>query len=128
MRIAIPTKAPGGLESSRSEHFGHCDSFTVIDIDRESAERCEIIPNNGHEAGDCAGPVNILSQKGVEGVVVEGLGKRPMQKFAEAGITVYYASNRQVPDVRAVIEKMSSTGLPIMQPGQVCQGGSNCHH
>ena len=32
MRIAIPTNNPGGLEASRSDHFGHCEVFTIVSL------------------------------------------------------------------------------------------------
>ena len=39
MRIAVPTDAPGGLDGKRSDHFGHCDVFTLVDIvDEKIAE------------------------------------------------------------------------------------------
>lgn len=35
MKIAIPSNSPGGLEADRSDHFGHCDVFTIVDLDAE---------------------------------------------------------------------------------------------
>ena len=32
-RIAIPSNGKGGLDATRSGHFGHCDVFTFIDVE-----------------------------------------------------------------------------------------------
>jgi len=32
-RIAIPSEGKGGLDGQRSEHFGHCDAFTLVDVE-----------------------------------------------------------------------------------------------
>ena len=33
MKVAIPTLGKGGLDCERSGHFGHCDCFTVVDVE-----------------------------------------------------------------------------------------------
>ena len=129
MKVAIPTNAPGGLEAGRSGHFGHCDVFTVIEMS-PGFEITDVstITNEGHEAGGCMAPVSLLQQAGVEAIVVEGLGKRPMQGFSQAGITVYFANQEQAPDVKSILLNMRDNKLIIMQPDQVCQGSGNCNH
>lgn len=32
-RIAVPSVENGGLEGVRSGHFGHCDVFTLVDVE-----------------------------------------------------------------------------------------------
>ena len=129
MKIAIPTNAPGGRESKRSEHFGHCDVFTVIDMTAENeVGDVETITNGGHEAGGCMTPVNLLREAGVEAIVVAGLGMRPMQGFQQAGIAVYYADQKKVPNVESVIQNMRDRKLVKMHANQVCQGSGNCQH
>ena len=42
MKVAIPTMGQGGMDCERSGHFGHCDCFTVVDIqDGEIAAAAE---------------------------------------------------------------------------------------
>ena len=31
--LGVPSQGQGGLESQRSGHFGHCDCFTLVEID-----------------------------------------------------------------------------------------------
>lgn len=129
MKIAIPTDSPGGLEGSRSEHFGHCEVFTVVDISAgNEVHEVQTIINQGHEAGGCMQPVSLLKNAGVEAIVVAGLGMRPMQGFNEAGITVYYADQSSVPDVKSVINGLQEKKLVTMHADQVCKGSGNCHH
>ena len=33
MKIAIPSVLPGGLEAQVGAHFGHCDCYTLVDVE-----------------------------------------------------------------------------------------------
>lgn len=33
MKIAVPTEGPDGLAGKRSDHFGHCKQFTLVEIE-----------------------------------------------------------------------------------------------
>ncbi len=128
MRIAIPTNNPGGMEASRSEHFGHCDVFTLVEMDSDNnVSSVEMLPVPQHGAGGCMVPVKFLKDAGVSAIVVGGMGVRPLQGFAEVGIDVYWADRDAVPDAGAVMEKFSAGQLPKMNSDQACGGGSACH-
>lgn len=117
------------MEASRSDHFGHCDVFTLVEIDAEkSISSVETLPAPDHGAGGCMVPVKVLSDAGVDAIVVGGIGAKPMQGFAEAGIDVYWADRNSIPDTTTVVEKFSAGMLPKMNTDQACKGGSNCHH
>lgn len=128
MKIAIPTENPGGLKAPRSEHFGHCDVFTVVELEKSAVAQIELVNNIPHGEGGCVGPVSLLKDAGVEAIVVSGMGARPMQGFSDAGITVYYADNITVTDVDGAVKKFTEGGLPVMHPAQACKGSGNCHH
>ena len=36
-KIAIPSAQPGGLEAGLGMHFGHCDLYTIVDVDDNNA-------------------------------------------------------------------------------------------
>ncbi len=117
------------MEASRSDHFGHCDVFTLVDIDGEKKiSSVETLPVPDHGAGGCMVPVKVLSDAGVNAIVVGGIGARPMQGFSEVGIEVYWADKNTIPDAGSVMEKFSAGLLPKMNVDQACKGGSNCHH
>lgn len=129
MRIAIPTNNPGGMDASRSDHFGHCDVFTLVEVDGENKIiSVDTLPVPEHGAGGCMVPVQTLKDAGVNAIVVGGIGARPMQGFAKVGIEVYWADRNSIPTADAVMEKFSAGQLPKMNTDQVCSGGSNCHH
>lgn len=129
MRIAIPTNNPGGMEAARSDHFGHCDVFTLVEVDEnKKISSVETLPVPDHGAGGCMIPVQTLSDAGVNAIVVGGIGARPMQGFAEVGIDVYWADKNSIPSAADVMEKFSAGQLPKMNVDQACGGGSNCHH
>lgn len=129
MKIAIPTNNPGGMEAARSEHFGHCDVFTVVEVDAENTiTAVETLPVPEHGAGGCMLPVSTLNEAGVNAIVVGGIGARPMQGFADVGIDVYWADKDSIPSAGEVMEKFSAGQLPKMNTDQVCTGGGNCHH
>lgn len=129
MRIAIPTNNPGGMEARRSDHFGHCDVFTVVELDEEKKiKKVELIPTPEHGAGGCMVPVNVLKTAGVNVIVVGGMGARPLQGFNQVGIDVYWADRNSILDPTAVVEHFVAGKLLAMHADQVCGGESTCHH
>ncbi len=120
-RIAIPSMAPGGLDAKRSGHFGHCDYFTLVDVEDGQIKDVTTIPNQDHVQGGCMVPVNLLAQHGVDALVVAGMGMRPLMGFQQVGIKVYYDGER--PEIRPVIEDLIAGRLPMMGEEQVCGGG-----
>ena len=129
MKIAIPTNNPGGMDAGRSDHFGHCDVFTVVEVDNDNkVTSTELLPVPDHGSGGCMIPVQTLNNAGVDAIVVGGIGARPMQGFAEVGIDVYWADKDSIPTAGDVMEKFSANQLPKMNTDQACGGGSNCHH
>ena len=129
MRIAIPSNKPGGLEAGRSDHFGHCDIFTIIDLDEnKDVKDVTTIANGDHEAGGCMVPVKVLHDGGAEAIIVGGMGARPMQGFAGVGIDVYFADRNIMKTVGDAVTKFVEGQLPVMHADQVCKGSGNCQH
>ena len=127
LRIAVPSNAPGGLEAVRSDHFGHCDLFTLVTLDNGQVAAVETVNNIAHEAGGCMAPVGLLRDKGIDAIVVGGMGARPLSGFAGVGITVYFAAQSAFESVKAVVDGFLGNQLVVMQPTQACQGHGNCH-
>ncbi len=125
--LAVPSNNPGGLEAGRSDHFGHCDLFTLITIKDDKIAEVNTVSNQEHAAGGCMVPVNFLKGQGVEALVVGGIGARPLQGFGEVGIDVYYADRNSVQDVQAVAAGMIENKFPIIRTDQTCQGQADCH-
>jgi len=120
-RIAIPSMGSGGLEGERSGHFGHCDVFTMVDVENGEIKDVSIVQNQSHVQGGCMVPVNLLADHNVNALIVGGIGMRPLMGFKQVGIDVYYDAER--PQIRPVVEDLITGKLPSIGDDQVCGGG-----
>jgi ATP-binding protein involved in chromosome partitioning len=92
LRIAVPI-ANGRLCS----HFGHCDTFAVLDVDMEKTaimSRADLIPPP-HEPGLLP---RWLQEKGANIVIAGGMGSRAQGLFAERGIKVITGASSDEPE------------------------------
>lgn len=121
-RIAVPSNGEGGLDATRSGHFGHCDVFTFIDVENGEIIKVSTIQNQEHVQGGCMVPVNLLASHNVKALVVGGIGMRPLMGFKQAGIDVYHDAQR--PEIKPVVEDLIADKLPKITDDQVCGGGS----
>lgn len=121
-RIAIPSVAKGGLDGQRSGHFGHCDVFTLVDVENGVIKEVSTVPNQSHVQGGCMVPVNLLAGHKVNALIVGGIGMRPLMGFRQAGIDVFHEENR--PDIRPVVEDLIAGKLPLIGDDQVCGGAA----
>ena len=120
-RIAIPSLDAGGLDGQRSGHFGHCDVFTLVDVEAGEIKQVTTIANQSHVQGGCMVSVNLLADSKVNALIVGGIGMRPLMGFRQAGIDVYYDVARA--EIRPVVEDLISGKLPLIADNQVCGGG-----
>ena len=120
-RIAIPSMEMGGLDGQRSGHFGHCDVFTLVDVESGEIKKVITISNQGHVQGGCMVPVNLLAAHKVNALIVGGIGMRPLSGFRQVGIDVYHDATRG--EIRPVVEDLIAGRLPRIADNQVCGGG-----
>jgi predicted Fe-Mo cluster-binding NifX family protein len=120
-RIAIPSKEQGGMGGVRSGHFGHCDVFTLVDVEDGKIKEVTTLPNQEHAQGGCMIPVNLLAENNVNALIVGGIGMRPLMGFRNAGIDVYYDAERS--EIKPVVEDLIAGDLPAIGDDQVCGGG-----
>ena len=123
IRIAIPSEGEGGLDGLRAGHFGHCDVFTLVDVEEGEIKQVSLLANKEHVQGGCMVPVQLLAQHGVNRLVVGGIGMRPLMGFRQVGIDVYYDGERQ--DIRPVVLDMIAGNLPMIGDHQVCGGAAH---
>ncbi|MCG6536383.1 MAG: NifB/NifX family molybdenum-iron cluster-binding protein [Syntrophales bacterium LBB04] len=119
-KIAIPSVFPGGLEAGLSPHFGHCDVFTLVDINDGQVEQVSVVPNSDHELGGCLAPVALLAHRGVKGLISGGMGARPLMGFMQAGIEVYHTNDYY--QVGQAVEAFIAGRLPRFGQDQTCGG------
>lgn len=131
MLIAVPSDAPGGLDARISEHFGHSDVFTVVQVDGDQVGTVTLIPNQSHEQGGCMAPVLLLKQNGVDALVAGGMGMRPLSGFQEQGIAVHFREDATT--VREAIDLMLAGKCREFGAQHTCGGhdghaGCGGHH
>lgn len=82
MKIAIPTSK--GL---LCPHFGHCDEFTIVDVDPESKAitQTQTLAAPEHEPGLLP---RWLHEKGATIIIAGGMGTRAQGLFQQNGIDV----------------------------------------
>ena len=92
MKIAVPT-ADGKL----CMHFGHCEMFTLIDVNTESKkiESVVSIEPPPHEPGLLP---KWLGEKGVTCVIAGGMGGRAVGLFEEQDIKVITGAQPGTPE------------------------------
>ncbi len=106
IRFAIPTS--DGLLCA---HFGHCQEFTMVDVDATSKEVLNVttIPAPEHQPGLLPA---WLADKGAGFIIAGGMGSRAQQLFAEQGVSVVTGASPAEPEtvVRQFLEGNLVTG------------------
>ncbi|MGC8863477.1 MAG: NifB/NifX family molybdenum-iron cluster-binding protein [Armatimonadota bacterium] len=92
MKIAIPTR-----DGTLCAHFGHCEEFTFVDIDRDAKQikGVQRVPAPPHEPGLLP---RWLKERGAEVVIAGGMGTRARTIFAESGIEVIVGAPQARPE------------------------------
>mgnify|MGYP000904272011 CR=1 FL=1 len=122
MILGVPSQGEGGLESERSGHFGHCDCFTLVEVEGQQVVGVRVLDNPPHVEGGCLRPVNLLASQGVTALLAGGMGARPLQGFRDAGIAVYFEN--RTPNVGDAVQLVLQGTVPLMEPQHTCGG----HH
>jgi predicted Fe-Mo cluster-binding NifX family protein len=118
VKVAVPSELPGGLAAQRSGHFGRAECFTVVEILGRQVGQVSVLQNMPHTEGGCMAPVMLLSQQGVNAIVVDGIGGRPLMGFNQVGIAVHAGTGQTVEhSVRAFALDL----LPCVDPGNACR-------
>ncbi len=121
-RIAIPSDQPGGMEAGLGAHFGHCDIYTIVEINEDkTVNNITTLPNVPHEQGGCMAPVNYLAENGVNVLIAGGMGMRPLMGFNQVGIQVFYGAG--APNVGAAVTALIQGQLQPFAPQNTCGGG-----
>lgn len=121
IRIAIPSTAPGGLEAPLGAHFGHCDLYTMVNVDGDQITSVEVIPNMPHQQGGCMAPVQYLADQGANKLIAGGMGLRPLMGFNQVGIEVYFGGDHQT--VGQAVQAFIQGRLPQFSQEHTCGGG-----
>ncbi len=126
MKIAFPTQASEGLESTVYGHFGSAASFVIVDTQTNEI-RTIVNRDVNHPHGQCQ-PLKALGGEAINGVVTGGIGGGALHRLNVTGVTVY----RAVEGTVAInLELIKEGKLPEIKMNQTCGGhgpGGGCAH
>lgn len=106
-----------------SEHFGHCEGFTIVEAENKAVKEKQFVPNPGHKPGFLP---NFLNEKGVKVIIAGGMGGGAIEIFNEKGIKVITGA---IGSLEETIKKYLNDEL--QSSGSVChqhQHAGECGH
>ncbi len=119
--IGIPSTHPGGLDAPFGQHFGHCDLYTVVDVEDGAIKDIRTLPSVPHQQGGCLAPVQYLADNGVKVLLAGGMGMRPLMGFNQMGIDVYYSGGAAT--IGQAVQAFIDGQLQVFTTDQTCGGG-----
>ena len=127
MKVAIPTE-----NGAVCPHFGHCEVFTIVDVDPETGELSEVRTMNPppHERGVIPAWLN---QLGCTHIIAGGMGHRALALFQQSGVQVVSGTPAMKAEeaVKALLNGQLEGGAnPCNDPGfrRHGHGTGDCHH
>jgi len=108
MKIAVASEG-----KKVTEHFGHCEGFTIFDTENDKIKSSEFIESPGHKPGFL--PV-FLYEKGVKVIISGGMGGGAIDIFNEKGVEVITGASG---DAEAAVKSYLK--------GELKSTGSVCH-
>ena len=116
MKIAIPTE-----NNKLCSHFGHCESFTFVDVNPETKEILNIETRIPEEGISCQS-ASWISEQGTNIVLAGGMGARPLGLFSQNGVQVV-SGCPELPIEELVKQYLNST----LTTGENSCGGEHSH-
>ncbi|HHV64951.1 MAG TPA: dinitrogenase iron-molybdenum cofactor [Peptococcaceae bacterium] len=91
MKIAVASDA-----TNVSPHFGHCEGFTVFEVEGQKISQQVFLPNPGHRPGFL--PL-FLKDQGVKVIIAGGMGAAAQELFKGNGIEVIIGASGSTQEV-----------------------------
>src|SRR5574344_364132 len=118
MKIAIPSK-----DEKLCAHFGHCESFTFVEVNPETKEIVSIESKVPEDGISCQS-ASWISEQGASIVLAGGMGGRPLMIFAQNGVKVV-AGCPELP-IEEVVNSYLNESLVTGE--NTCGGEGHDHH
>ncbi|MBV1753091.1 MAG: NifB/NifX family molybdenum-iron cluster-binding protein [Desulfarculus sp.] len=119
--VALPSNTPGGMDAGLGAHFGHCDLYTLVEVEDGQIKDTKVVPNVPHQQGGCMAPVQYLAGQGVKVLIAGGMGMRPLMGFNRVGIDVYFGGISTT--VNEAVQALLQGSLPRFTQQFTCGGG-----
>jgi predicted Fe-Mo cluster-binding NifX family protein len=120
LKVAVPTNGSGGLDTERSAHFGHADSFTIVEVADGRIVGGEGVANPPHSHGGCGMTVAMLANAGVSTAIVVGMGGGPLAAMSANGMTPLFDDQSATP--REAVEAFLDGRLSTFGSNHTCSG------
>ena len=122
MKICIPIEEVNGLESVAYGHFGSAPYFLIYDFESKAFE---ILDNDHakHEHGQC-NPITPIKEKGVDTVIVAGMGARALMNLQSMSIRVFKIDEPK--KISEIINNYDESLLEELSSNNCCNH-HNCH-
>ncbi len=125
MKIAIPT-----AEGKLCSHFGHCESFTFVDVNPDTKEILNI-ENKIPEEGISCQSASWISEQGANIVLAGGMGARPIAIFNQNGVKVVAGCPEL--EIKDVVNSFLNSTLVTGENScggehSHCHGHHHCHN
>jgi predicted Fe-Mo cluster-binding NifX family protein len=86
MKITVPTNGKAGLDEEVAQHFGRCNTYTILD---ENGKVLEVIDNTSEHMGGSGLPPELMKKHGADILLCRDLGPRAIMLCNELGIEVF---------------------------------------
>ena len=125
MKIAITT-----AEGKLCSHFGHCESFTFVDVNPDTKEILNI-ENKIPEEGISCQSASWISEQGANIVLAGGMGARPIAIFNQNGVKVVAGCPEL--EIKDVVNSFLNSTLVTGENScggehSHCHGHHHCHN
>jgi len=90
MKIAIPTHG-----RNLTAHFGHCESFAIVQVEDNNIQHIEFVDPPEHRPGVYP---RFLANAGVDVIIAGGMGQKARQLFSQNGIQVVVGISEGKPE------------------------------
>lgn len=104
MKFAIPT-----FNKELTAHFGHCESFAIVDTENETVVKEGYLDPPVHQPGVYP---RFLAEQGVDIIIAGGMGQKAQDLFAQNNIKVFMGVQAGTPAelVKAYFNSQLKTG------------------
>lgn len=86
MRLAIPTNGKAGLDEEVAQHFGRCNTYTILD---GNGKLLKVIDNTSEHMGGSGLPPDIMKEHGTDILLCRDLGPRAIMMCNRLNIEVF---------------------------------------
>lgn len=119
LKIAVPSR--GGLVD---EHFGHCEAFTVFEVDEDKSVAKQSSFTPPPSCGCKSNLIPTLVDMGVSVLVAGNMGEGAVVRLQQAGIQVVRGASGPV---REAVDAWLAGNLADSQILCTAHGGHECH-